>query len=87
MKILVVDDEEHIRQGISRFILSKNFLDAQVQTARDGEEALRMIPEEYPDIVISDVVMPGMGGLKFARRVFEQHPAVKIIVISGYSDV
>ena len=64
-KILVVDDEEDVLE------LARVFLEAEgytVQTAESGEEALARLEEDKPDLVLLDVVMPGLSGLDVCRR-------------------
>jgi two-component system response regulator YesN len=86
MKLLIVDDEEQIREGIRRFVLSRPFgLDA-VETANDGQEALNKVKTFHPDIILSDVVMPVMNGIQFAKESREMLKDVKIIMISGHGD-
>ncbi len=86
LKLLVVDDETQIREGIAKFADKRIDAIDEVMTAKNGEEALALFGDRCPDIVISDIVMPGMGGIEFVNRVFELNPDTKIILISGYSD-
>lgn len=87
MKLLVVDDEEQIREGIKRFICTLDLPVAEIKTASDGQEALAIINDYCPDIVLSDVVMPGMDGIQLIRKIKEKNKEIKAIMISGYTDL
>lgn len=78
-KVLVVDDEPQILRVMRAGLPARGY---EVRTASDGDEALEEIRKEMPDIVILDLVMPGMSGLEVCRRVREFAP-VPIIVLSA----
>src|SRR6476659_736408 len=65
--ILVVDDQKQLRDRVCEYLQGTG---ASIKTAADGPEALRMISQDMPDVVISDIHMPGLNGLKLgpARR-------------------
>ena len=77
--ILVVDDEPQIRRVMSVSLPARGYV---VRTASDGEQALDEIRKQAPDLVVLDLVMPGMGGLEVCRRVRE-FSSVPIIVLSA----
>ena len=83
--VLIADDEEPVRRVASR-LLARNGYD--VREAANGTEALRMLAEGNGDIdlLVSDIIMPEMGGLELARRVATEFPRLPILLISGYSD-
>jgi len=87
MKLLIVDDEEKIRNGIKHFISMNDFAIETILMAISGTDALEIIGNYDPDIIISDVVMPGISGLEFAQKAIAQLPEVKIIMISGHADL
>jgi DNA-binding response OmpR family regulator len=84
LKILVVDDEQVVLDSARR-ILDADRL--RVITAPDTETALRILPAETPDIVISDLVLPGASGMKLLEAASEQDPALLIVITTGYSTV
>jgi two-component system, response regulator YesN len=85
-KVLVVDDELYVRKGIINAIQwDLNKLDF-VGEAENGDEAIQLAERTKPDIVITDMKMPGLGGIGLIKELKELLPATKIIVISAYSD-
>lgn len=84
IRVLVVDDSAYVRKTI-RQILSRSPSLEVVATARDGEEALRLIDELNPDVVTADLIMPGMDGAAFTERVMATHP-VPVVIVSIASD-
>ncbi|WP_028610666.1 response regulator transcription factor [Paenibacillus harenae] len=85
-KVLLVDDERIIVEGISRTVDWQAFNTELVGTARNGIEALSFIETHLPDIVISDIKMPGMNGLQLVEKVHEQFPHIAFILLSGFSE-
>ena len=83
--VLLVEDEDAVRLFGVRALRNKGY---RVLEAKDGEMALDVInASDTPiDLIISDVVMPGMDGHTLVRLVRHEHPAVKIILISGYAE-
>lgn len=85
-KILIVDDEDIIREGLRKKI-SRLFPDCfTIFTAPDAVEALETIKQWVPDIIITDIRMPEVDGLKFIEIVKSIHKHVKFVIISGYQD-
>ena len=82
--VFVVDDEENIRILLSTLIEREGFA---VSTFDDGEKALRRIVEEEPDVLLTDVRMPGMDGMEVLRRAKEIAPDLPVILITAYAEV
>jgi two-component system cell cycle sensor histidine kinase/response regulator CckA len=83
--ILLVEDEDSVREVASRILRRQGY---SVVEASNGTEALREFGErgrEF-DLIITDIVMPGMGGLELAQRVREWAPAARILFTSGYTE-
>lgn len=85
-KILVVDDEIIMRQGMKHLVDWENEGFQVVGETSNGEEALNLIESLKPDIVISDIVMPGMDGLNLTKIVHEKYPDIQMVIVSGYSE-
>ena len=79
-RILLVDDDESFRRMIR---LSLDKLGHEVVEARNGAEALTLMKEGPPDILITDIVMPEKEGLEIIDEVRRKHPNMKIIAMSG----
>ncbi len=82
--ILLVEDEDAIRHSLGRFL---GMLGYTVRTAATGEEALDIAAQQAnpPDLLISDVVLPGIDGRETADRLAERHPGLKCLFMSGYT--
>lgn len=85
-KILVCDDEKWIRKGAIAKIQYHEFDFERIYEAADGKEALEIIKDEKPHIVITDVKMPNMTGIDLLKKTKELYPEIKFIVISGYAE-
>jgi two-component system, response regulator YesN len=85
-KILVCDDEKWIRKGAIAKIQYHEFNFEQIYEAADGKEALEIIKDEKPHIVITDVKMPNMTGIDLLKKTKELYPEIKFIIISGYAE-
>lgn len=84
-KVMVVDDETWGRKSVSKMI-SELALDVEiVAEARNGQEALGLIPLNKPHIVVTDMNMPVMNGERFLETLYKLHGDIRVIVISGYS--
>lgn len=86
MKLLLVDDEMHVREGIRMRIDWKTAGVSEVQIANNGVQGLELAQEYEPDIVLTDVRMPRMDGIKMAFAIREILPECSIIFMSGFSD-
>ena len=82
--IVLVDDEPAILRILSRDL---HDLDAQMHAFVDAEAALEKLDEIQPDVVISDVYMPGMDGIEMMERVAQKFPLSERILLTGYADV
>ena len=80
LKILLVDDEEEFVTTLAERLELRGL---QARVALNGEAALQMIEAETPQIVILDVMMPGLGGFEVLRRIKAQHPQIPVILLTG----
>lgn len=85
-KILLVDDEEEIRKGIIKKIKWEELGFTVVGEAENGIEALDVIDKTMPDVVVTDIKMPFMDGIKLAENIKYRFPTTKVIVLSGFDD-
>jgi PAS domain S-box-containing protein len=83
-RILIVDDEEDIRVVLK---ISLSDLGYEVYTAENGEEALRIIEEITPPIVLTDIRMPVMDGIELLRKIKQEDPETEVIMITGHGDM
>jgi len=79
--VLVVDDEELYRRALERILRRVGH---EVITAREAKEALAIVAEQPPDLVLSDIQMPGINGLELVRQIKDVAPDLPCIVITGY---
>ncbi|MGL4343802.1 MAG: response regulator transcription factor [Cellulosilyticaceae bacterium] len=84
--ILIVDDEEIIRQGIRARLAYLGFEFRVIKEADDGEVALKLLAEEPIDIVMTDIKMRDMDGIDLIRQAKPQYPEIQFIILSGYSE-
>lgn len=85
-KVMAADDEAYIREALQKLI-SWDKLGCRLQyVACDGEELIERMEEGHPDIVITDIRMPGKDGLAVCKYVYEICPEAQVIILSAYSD-
>jgi DNA-binding NarL/FixJ family response regulator len=85
IKVLLVDDHRILREGL-RALLSEQAGLIVVGDASDGEEALALVAESHPDVVVMDMVMPRMSGLEATILIRKLHPEVRVLILSMYDD-
>ncbi len=86
MKLLIADDEMQIRTGLAQGIEWAALGIREVFTAENGIEALELSRKEKPEIVLTDIQMPGLSGLDLGRQIRKSYQPVAIIILSGYSE-
>ena len=82
-RLLIVDDHEVVRKGV-RTLFANNDSFEVCGEAQNGMEAIRMVPELSPDVVILDVSMPGMNGFETAANIVTIAPSTRIVLFSGH---
>ncbi|HZS35904.1 MAG TPA: response regulator, partial [Polyangia bacterium] len=83
-RVLVVDDEKVIREILSDFLTMEGYV---VRTVENGENALQELERRNYNLVISDLKMPGMGGLELLERVGELRQNVLTVIMTGFGTV
>mgnify|MGYP006281744005 CR=1 FL=1 len=80
-KVLLVDDEREFVESLSERI---NMRELETKIAYDGEDALKQIQNEVPDVVVLDLRMPGIDGMEVLKRLKEDYPKVQVIILTGH---
>ncbi len=80
LRILLVDDEEEFVTTLAERLELRGL---QARAATNGEDALHMIEADTPQIVILDVMMPGLGGLEVLKQIKSQNPQIHVILLTG----
>jgi DNA-binding NarL/FixJ family response regulator len=80
-RLLIVDDHEVVRKGV-RMLFSNTDSFEVCGEAQNGMEAIRMVPELSPDVVILDLSMPGMNGFETAAKIRQIAPSIRIVIFS-----
>lgn len=86
MRILIVDDEPIVRKGMTAIIGKQNQEWNVIGQEPNGEAALRFMERETPDVLITDIKMASMDGIRLAKIVRKKWPEMIILVVSGYSE-
>lgn len=85
IRVMVVDDHAVVRSGLRMFLLAFDDIEL-VAEAATGEEALDRCDEARPDVILMDMVMPGMGGVDATRVLHEQCPEIQVVALSSFQD-
>jgi DNA-binding NarL/FixJ family response regulator len=81
IRVLLADDHHLVRAGIRSLLQSIRGVEV-IAEAADGREALRLLTECRPDVVLMDIMMPGLNGLEATARIVKEHPGVRVIILS-----
>lgn len=84
VRLMLVDDESDITEGLAACLSESGHL---VTQAKSAEEALHLLAEGTPDILVTDLKMPGMGGLALLDRIREGYPGVSVIMMTAYGTI
>jgi DNA-binding NarL/FixJ family response regulator len=84
LKLLVVDDLPALRQHIQKLVRDKVTSDVEIQEAPNGAEGLKLFKSFRPDMIVMDIVMPEMSGIKAAQQIWAEFPRTKILFWSQF---
>lgn len=85
MNVLLVDDHLVVLKGLRFFLQTRPNINI-VGEAQNGEEALQQVEKCQPDVVLMDVIMSHMDGIETTKRIKENHPHVKVIILTSSSE-
>ena len=85
-RLIIADDEENIRNGMANSLPWREWGYEVAAVCASGQEMLDRMEDCRPDVVLSDIRMPGMDGVELMQRLSREYPQVKIVILSGYSD-
>ena len=85
ISILLADDHALVRAGIRALVEQLPIVNV-VGEARDGREALRLVKERKPDLILMDIAMPGLNGLEATARISKEFPDVRVIILSMHAN-
>ena len=85
IRVMLVDDHKILREALRAVLASESDITV-VAEAADGNETLRLVQQNPPDVVVMDVGMPGMDGIETTRRLIAMSPTAKVVALSTYFD-
>jgi DNA-binding NarL/FixJ family response regulator len=85
IRVLLADDHQLVRSGLAALLTGSDDIEV-VGTASNGMEAVELARDTSPDVVLMDLVMPGMDGVEATRRLVADQPQVQVVVLTSFSD-
>jgi NarL family two-component system response regulator LiaR len=82
---MIVDDHALVRSGLEAFLLVQKDLKLVAQ-AKNGQQAISLCAEAQPDVILMDLLMPGMGGIETISQIKQQFPRIQCIALTSYKD-
>ena len=85
IRVLIVDDHEIVREGLQTLLSEETDFEV-VGVAGESEQALALTKKHHPDVVLMDLVLPGLDGIETTRRVLEVSPSTRVLVLTSFSE-
>lgn len=85
IRVVLADDHAVVRKGIREFLEEEGDI-VVVAEATDGGQAIALVAEHEPDVVVLDIQMPGVSGIEAGRRIKTDHPKVRVLILTAYDD-
>jgi NarL family two-component system response regulator LiaR len=85
IRVMIVDDHPIVRDGLKSLVAAHKDLELAGEAA-SGQQALRQCAERQPDVILMDLVMPGMDGPTTIQKIFDQRPQVKIVALTSFPE-
>jgi DNA-binding NarL/FixJ family response regulator len=85
IRVLVVDDQSLIREGLAIILDTQPDIDV-IGQAENGRQAVKLVEQLNPDVILMDIRMPLMDGIKATRQILESHPQCKVLILTTYNE-
>ena len=85
IKVILVDDHDIVRDGINALLMIEENIEV-IGEAANSDELFALLKEKTPDLLLLDIIMPGMSGLEVAKELNHNYPEIKIIILSSNLD-
>jgi NarL family two-component system response regulator LiaR len=85
IRVLIVDDHAVVRSGLAKFLLVSRGLEL-VGEAADGAQAVQLVALHQPDVVLMDLMMPGIDGVAATRAIRQKHPRTQVVALTSFSE-
>ncbi len=85
IKVLITDDHTVVRNGLGSFLMAYDDLDL-IGEAKNGEQAVHLCDQILPDVILMDLVMPGMDGATATKLIKDKHPSIQILALTSYKE-
>ena len=85
IRVLLVEDHQVVREGIVSLLATEEGMDV-IGTSLNGLEALEKARQNDPDVIVTDIGIPGLNGIELTRRIRKEHPRIAVLVLSMHDD-